>query len=283
MDIHTSCSILGISTEKITQKSIKKAYFKQALLWHPDKNKHPDSNHMFQMIQDAYAFLMSNNELEPEDDYTFITNFMGLNIESGDMRIIIEHLKKGCEETAFNIIEGLDNPTSNKIYCFLKQYYFLFGIEYAWIKKLGEKINILTEIVTLNPKLENLFNNDIYNLETDTGEKYYIPLWHDELEFNNEHSNLIVRVDPVLPENVEIDDDNNVHISTALSIRELLGKEFYNINISSREFIIEIHKLVVKNKQTICFKHSGIAQVNTNSIFSVSNISNVFVHIELVI
>ena len=201
------------------------------------------------------------------------------------MQNILTQLKKGCEEAAFNLIEKLDKSTSIRIYDFLKQYYFLFGLDYACVEKMG-KILIKpkhADIITLTPKLESLFNNDIYNLEIEPGENYYIPLWHDELEFNNELTTLIVRVEPILPENVVIDDDNNIHILKTFCINDLFGKEVYSINIASREFIIDIHKLLMKPKQIIRFQERGIAKVNTKTIFSVSNISDVVVHIEIVI
>ena len=38
--MQTSRRILNIPTENLTPSSIKKAYFKQALIWHPDKNNY---------------------------------------------------------------------------------------------------------------------------------------------------------------------------------------------------------------------------------------------------
>lgn len=288
--MQTACSILGILGEKITQKSIKKAYFKQALIWHPDKKKHQNSLDRFHEIQEAYVFLnltVGEEDDEEDDDVTNLSRFInittGINIESQHVKNILEHLKKGCEDVAFKLIENLDKHTSIKIYDFLKQYYFLFGLEYSCVERMEKMLVRDTNIVILTPKLENLFNSDIYNLELETGESYYIPLWHDELEFNTDLSTLIVRIEPILPENVVIDDDNNVHIFKTLCIGELFGKETYSLNISSQEFTIDIHKLVMKQKQIICFERRGIAKVNTKTIFSVSKISDVLVHIDLFI
>ena len=276
MDTQTAYSILELSGEKITKKTIKKAYFKQALVWHPDKNKNEKNRQRFHDIQSAYVFLNLNVEEDAcenedeEEDVSILSKFInittGIDIDSEHMQNILAQLKKSCEEASFNLIEKLDKSTSIRIFDFLKQYYFLFGLEYASVEKL-EKIIKPVDIITLTPNLESLFNNDIYKLETESGENYYIPLWHDELEFNNELSTLIVRVEPNLPESVVIDNDNNVHILKTICINELFGKEVYSITIASREFIIDIHKLLMKPKQIVCFQERGIAKVDTKTIF----------------
>jgi len=59
---------------------------------------------------------------------------------------------------------------------------------------------------TLRPSLENLFKKDIYYLEE---ELLYIPLWHNEIIF---HGKINVIIKPNLPENMEIDENNNILI-----------------------------------------------------------------------
>ena len=51
--------ILGISKES-TKDQIKKAYYKLALKWHPDKNKSKDAENNFKQISEAYQVLMNN-------------------------------------------------------------------------------------------------------------------------------------------------------------------------------------------------------------------------------
>ena len=48
--------ILGISHDANDQ-AIKKAYHKQALKWHPDRNKSPEAEDKFKDIAEAYAIL----------------------------------------------------------------------------------------------------------------------------------------------------------------------------------------------------------------------------------
>ena len=143
-------------------------------------------------------------------------------------------------------------------------------------------VNTNVETIVLTPKIENLFNCDIYNLELDNGSSYYIPLWHDELEFRNEASYFVVKIEPIIPDNFEIDDDNNVHIYHIFCIRELFRKESYIINIASREFIIKVSDLFMKPRQIVRFVCQGIPKVDVNNVFEVSKRGDVIVHIDLV-
>ena len=295
--MQTSRRILNIQTDNLTPSSIKKAYFKQALIWHPDKNNSLDSPQRFQEIKEAYMYLTmeidhmvedkSYNEKETEHNCDelnlskFINITTGINIEPDVIRNIIEQLKKSGENATINILERLDESNATKMIQFIKKYYFLFGLDYGVVERIDKLINMPVEIITLTPTLENLFNNDIYNLEIIKGSKYYIPLWHDELEFIEKNRTLIVRIEPILPLNIEIDDDNNIHILKTFCINELLGKETYIINIGTREFTIDIQALVIKQHQTVCFEKQGIAKVNSQAIFSIDNTSNIIIHIEI--
>ena len=49
-------NILGIS-KNATQDQIKKQYRKQAVKWHPDKNKSPEAENKFKNIAEAYDVL----------------------------------------------------------------------------------------------------------------------------------------------------------------------------------------------------------------------------------
>ena len=55
-----SCQVLGVSTSA-DKYEIKLAYRKMAKTYHPDVNKSPDANTMFQKINNAYEFLSDEN------------------------------------------------------------------------------------------------------------------------------------------------------------------------------------------------------------------------------
>ena len=51
-------NILELSNEA-TIDEIKKAYYRLAIKWHPDKNNHPDAEDKFKQISEAYQILTS--------------------------------------------------------------------------------------------------------------------------------------------------------------------------------------------------------------------------------
>ena len=55
--IHEAYNLFGLSYENLTEESLKKAYRKLAMKYHPDKNKSANSEAMFVKVQKAYETL----------------------------------------------------------------------------------------------------------------------------------------------------------------------------------------------------------------------------------
>ena len=49
-------NVLGVQ-KTVSEKELKKAYRKQSLKWHPDKNQSAEAKGKFQEISEAYAVL----------------------------------------------------------------------------------------------------------------------------------------------------------------------------------------------------------------------------------
>jgi hypothetical protein len=111
--------------------------------------------------------------------------------------------------------------------------------------------------VILNPSLHDLISANIYRLRapstSSTEEMYAVPLWHHELEYDD----LIVRCVPDLPSNVSIDEENHIHISLKIDIRDLsnlvriLDNEYYAFFLDDRLVSFASSKLRWVRHQTL--------------------------------
>jgi hypothetical protein len=80
-----------------------------------------------------------------------------------------------------------------------------------FINPVQEHLNQYRQYV-LRPTLEQLFRKDVFYLEE---EQLYIPLWHEELVFDKK---IKVLIEPILPEKVSIDENNNILVFTEKDI-----------------------------------------------------------------
>lgn len=291
----------------LTLNELKRAYHIAALNNHPDKNSHPDSKKKFQDIQNAYTNLKSyinydtlkddiiddnkdefENNIFSKSYFDLVMEFLNILTTNQDNRLI-ETFKTNCLEYSNKIIENLLDKLNievlEEIYQLInklklnnnisdKSYKILFDI----LKKKFESVNIYI----LNPSLENLFKNEIFKLDI-SGEDVYIPLWHHEVNYNNN----IIKIVPLLENNIFIDRDNNIHIDYKTTYDNLLfllknyDDPYFKLLLNEIVFKIPLNKLYINKYQTYVFKNLGISQINLNNIFDVSNLSNIVVHIYL--
>ena len=170
-----------------------------------------------------------------------------------------------------------------RLYKYLQSYSSIFGFEEDYIERLEKALDKKMQddkLIVIQPNIDNLLNQDVYALEHE-GNTYYIPLWHDELEYDLENYSLIVKIKPKLSENVSIDEDNHLHINIALKIADIFHMEEFPINIGESTFTLYVRELLLKSKQTIIIKGTGLATINTKNVFSVGNLSDVYIHVTL--
>lgn len=276
MDLHKACTILELSKSQLTIKTIKKAYFKKALQWHPDKNISTDASNKFQEIKNAYEFLSSQEEDVSNDYYTVILTFLkhttGVDITYDELLSIILNIHNEYDAVV-NIFKSIDYNKSIRVLNFLIQYASLFNLDETFIKMIKHKL--YKSCIIIKPTIDNLLNHDIYNLDIGCEERYCIPLWHHELEFED---TLIVKIQPSLPENIFVDNDNNIHLYTKINANTVNIGDVICINISNKQFEVKISSLN-DNEQIKCFHDKGISKINDEDILSVEMLSNVYIHL----
>lgn len=105
---------------------------------------------------------------------------------------------------------------------------------------------------------------------------------------SNSEKEIIVLCKPELPQNVSIDDDNNIHIEYILHIDTIKEKLinntsfFVDIQIGNKLLQMPLENLYIKKEQIYVFKREGIAQIIEDDMYNISCKSDIIVKIILV-
>lgn len=291
MNYNIACNILNLKPQ-FTQSELRKNYHLLALQYHPDKNSSKNAEEAFKQIVEAYNYLneyssknnTQNNNTEnsgynfSEEHITYaklISDFINI-LATNDSRLI-KIFKNDCLEYSLSIINSLDYSILLLLSNYINIFYRLFNTSRETLETIISTIkNRLqkTNVYILNPTLENIKNNEVYCLEHE-GEIIYIPLWHRELIYND----ITIKCIPDLPENVQIDDDNNIHYKVFMESSNIFDTDNIEIDFCGDKHSIPIEKLYIKHYQTYILKNCGISIINTNNILDIDKKGDIIVHI----
>lgn len=322
--------ILETELTKLDDKYIKNKYRRLALKWHPDKNKEICAKVKFQKINEAYEYLLNElyiingqeksnasedfvssscfNDLKK---YTDILNPFISSIFNKDTSTVLQtdifinavkEIVVNYETLTLtylkNIFEKLDKPISIDIYQLLYKYKDILYITNETldlvsliIKEKLQQDKQHNRVVILKPLLKDLLEHNIYKLYVDD-ELYLVPLWHNELYFDKKDgSEIIVLCQPKLPNNINIDEYNNIYYEYSINIESELpnlikNKKFVSLEIGEKWFSIPLDKIHLKEEQLYIFKEQGIARIlqkeDNNYIYNITCKGDIIIKIKLV-
>ena len=140
-------------------------------------------------------------------------------------------------------------------------------------------------IVIIIPTMQDLFDDNVYVYEKNS-EKYFVPLWHHEVVYSiaaEDNKELIVKCTPDVPDNVLIDEDNNLHIDVSWKATSLLASASDDVeyNIANKTFSIHIQNILLKKHQKVILPNCGISVIDPQDIYNNSTKSDVIFHISL--
>lgn len=304
MNFKDALDILEIDTKynDLTLEVINKRYRKLALKYHPDKNGDTkESNERFKKINEAYTYLKSEGLyfVNEDEDITDDTPSIYLNVlknfiksvMDGDYidiiaKIVNDILNKG-KQISLKIFEDLDKDTALNIYIFLSRYksilYFsddlLENVKQMVIQKYDN-----VEIYKLNPSINDLIHNNFYKLYVEE-QLYLVPLWHKESYYDGSGCEIIAICEPDLPDNVKIDDDNNLVVDIVVyannSLLNMIRNETnLSVNIGEKIFSIPLSNLYMKKEQ--CYRIIGDGLVNVKKdLYDLSDKSDIIFKIKI--
>ena len=284
MNCAEALEIMNIHYNDITPDFLKKQYRKMALQHHPDKcGNSPESNLKFQQIHEAYEVLQreiikEKDEVpssDPTGEYVYI-DILQLFMKSvlqgkyNDIVLnIVLQIVIGCKQVSAHIFDNVDKENCMRIYQFLSVNRLMFHLSNDFLDNIREIVvkrydNV--HVHKLNPSIDDILDNNLYKLYVNDT-LFLVPLWHNEVYFDFSGCEIIVICQPQLEEHIYIDDDNNVHVITNVTLTSLSnilnGQTNIMVSIGKKEFGIPVNELFIKRQQYYTLHNQGISHIKT--------------------
>lgn len=294
MNEQWACDILGLSSSPSpSREEIRQAYRMKVLLYHPDKSKTANSAEKFMEVQAAYHFLVNQEDDYAEaadvyEDYTSYNRLLRVFLWSilkeefsavTDLstpfvvQLCMFVLEKASQSGVVkSFLKNINRPALKLLYAILLRYGEVLHVPEEFTKSIESILRepYTDEYIVLNPLLEDLLSEEnIYKLKYRES-TYYVPLWHHDMLFDHEGRDLIVKCFPVLPEHMEIDEQNRLTVHLEYRVDELFGKCKQVVQITpnhSVSFNPEVLNLT-KELQHIVVKNAGIPVNNVSDLMN---------------
>ena len=286
MDYKEACNLLGLN-ENFNSKDIKKAYYKKALLYHPDKN--PNGEDQFKIINEAYIYLQNNFDADVKREnlsfFYYLNNFILPNGEINKPLVnkSIQNLVKNYEKNVIKIFQKMNKENAISIYKFVCKYSDILSISVDILKDMKNIVQtkmMKDNIIILNPRIDDLLNDKIYKLEFDNN-TYYIPLWQNEISYDISDNDLIVKCIPELEPELSIDNDNNIYYKVNSTIKKVFEERNIIIKLANKEWNIPAQKLSIVPKQIYILKEQGLFCINNNNIYDTEKRAHIYIELNL--
>jgi DnaJ family protein A protein 2 len=165
-----------------------------------------------------------------------------------------EYLNEDEDSCAYDILNNFDNNTL---------YYYVSVLNF-FKENIDSVINPVInhlkkfEYYELHPTLDQLFKKSLYVLN-----EIYVPLWHHELTIKNYK----IKIVPDLPDYIDIDANNNIHVY--IRLKQL---KTFTFDLGGISFLITPEENI--------FLGRGIPIIQ-EKIYDISKLSDVIFHISI--
>lgn len=315
MEINESLEIFNISFEelkKIDELELKKKYKKLALKHHPDKNNNTnESSAYFQKVGMAYDTLLifieanKTKEFNTFNNCSFIDKFF-FNINNfyykheGLVKNIIELYNDKMINYLKSTIISINNFELQRLKVIVENKNFQEYISDELKTLIKQEIikrnnkdnsnNISNKNVKtkyLKATINDIIENNVHLMEYNNN-RLIIPLWHSELFYELENKiddieGINVYIEPDIPENMYLDEFNNLHVYVKKTFsNELLFTEYLEFEIGNKTFNYNMCDIKIEKSQILILKNQGPSVINEYNMYDVSIKSNIIIHLVFV-
>lgn len=208
---------------------------------------------------------------------------------------LLMRVVSSCEEKALAMFRKMEKTKARKLYDILILYQDTLHLSADTLAKIRQIIEAQTlneetlseatlsealdveDIVVLNPDIDDLLNQSVYKLKRGDSETLFVPLWHRELEYDG----VFVDCVPTLPDNIWLDELNNIHVKCGFKVGDLWDKDGVDIQVGTRIYNLDVGLLRLVSKQIVEIDGQGIPVPNEADIFNVSRLSHIYAHVEV--
>lgn len=274
MNIEIALNIMNITNDELYNMDtiqLKKIYYKQALKTHPDKG---GSNEEFKKLQEAYDYLtiiieLNNTTQDREYNTKDIINNFKQYIYKYVNSVSLSYLDE-CDKKQLNSLEIILNHYKDKIPT------SIYNKIYKIVKKDSNNEFIL------EPTIDELVNDKIYRFHYNN-EIFNVPLWHSEMYYDTiTNIEICIKCIPNLPEFIDIDCDNNIHIFIKKNIKDIFINQYIKFNLTDTKVItVDSKDISFLPSQEIIIPRIGISKINNSNIYNTSVKSNIILHLTL--
>lgn len=299
---------------ELNDDDLRKLYKKMARKCHPDKNvRNPIYTHdKFQKLGAAYEVLQVHNIIQGESanhrdpsyidklvayvntfyskNEGFVNNIMSLCRDS-IKQYVLTNIKMMEVNELYKLKSLFDNKTVSE--------YIDNDVRDIINNELRERISGTNRVVDeldscthseiiIDTNITDILDSKIY-IHPINNVKLFVPLWHSELYFDStlcggdNNTSITVIVHPILPDNMYIDDTNNLHVYVKKPFDYmLLFEDTIDINIGDTTYPIPISSVHIEQSQIVTLKEQGPASINHSDVYDIQHKCDILVHISFV-
>lgn len=305
MNYTMACEILGLdpACHHFSPGLLRKKYLAAALVSHPDKNPGDESAAAkFQQIHDAYEYLLHSSSSPPKlatqstSFFSLVESFLTAISQNRYGASLLSNVARGCVTGVLDILskDVADASTLLAFYDLLKANQSLLHLDDLLLEEVGRYIDRRMQrekeasdenrfeptptetsptsprsersVVNLHTRLSDVMNGNIFRLRLGPEKVYSVPLWHQELEYDDLVVRCILDIQPSDLEtnmsNFHVDEDNHIHVDIEIDAAEIIDQTEYAFSLGEHFFRMPIEKLQPwVSRHTVVIPGQGLPNV----------------------
>lgn len=272
---------LGLGTSYSPQE-LKRAYHKKAMEHHPDKNRgNSESTDRFREVHEAYETLLrekpTGERTQAEMLQDMVAKLMGGTVPLRFAGKLLDVMAMRFKNAWQTLLSAMDDDALDALCDVSSRYVAPDAAPPEYLRQIVREIQRRTRAAhyVLRPELSHLLDQECFMLQHD-GEAFCVPLWYPETCYKAKTGPLIVRCQPKLPDYIDIDQSDTVHVSVSVG-EDTLASGSVSVPLGGKHLKISAQCVTGRNTSHV-FRGKGIPRTSAASALDAKR-GDVVVHI----